>query len=230
MTGIIAAMKTELELIRNKLDNVTEEKHGGLVFYRGSYKGKETVAAICGIGKVYASMCAEAMTLLYAPDVIINTGVAGALSDKLHMLDCTVADKCVQYDMDTSPLGDPVGFVSGISKIYFPADKDLSDRFAECCKKTGKEPVVCTVASGDAFVADTKKKKWISKEFGASVCDMESAAIAHVCTVNGVPFIISRCISDGADDGAKFDFPTMCGMAADISSNAVLEFIERYGG
>ena len=85
MTGIIAAMKTELELIRNKLDNVTEEKHGGLVFYRGSYKGKETVAAICGIGKVYASMCAEAMTLLYAPDVIINTGVAGALSDKLHM-------------------------------------------------------------------------------------------------------------------------------------------------
>ena len=170
------------------------------------------------------------MIISYSPDVIINTGVAGSLSDKLQVLDCAVADKCVQHDMDTSPLGDPVGMVSGVNRVYFETDVSYSDLFRECCRATGKEPVPCTIASGDAFIADTRRKKRIARLFGASVCDMESAAIAHVCYVNGTPCVISRCISDGADDGAMIDFPTMCGKAADISSSATLMFIEKFGG
>lgn len=230
MTGIIAAMKIELDLIRSRLDGVYEEKRGGITFYRGSFCGKEVVCAVCGIGKVFAAMCAEAMIISYSPDVIVNTGVAGAVSDGLHILDCTVADKCVQYDMDTSPLGDPVGMISGINKIYFESDKDGSALLSDCFRELGKEPVTCTAASGDAFVSDMKKKRKINKQFGAGVCDMESASIAHVCFVNGTPFVISRVVSDGADGDAKYDFPEMCGMAADISSKAVLQFIKKYGG
>ena len=230
MIGIIAAMESELRLIKDKLVGVAAETKGGITFYRGTYKNKDVVAAVCGIGKVFAAMCAEAMIISYSPDVIINTGVAGSLSDKLHVLDCAVADKCVQHDMDTSPLGDPVGMISGVNKVFFETDVSYSDLFRDCCRSTGKEPVSCTIASGDAFIADARRKKRIARLFGASVCDMESAAIAHVCYVNGTPCVISRCISDGADDGAKIDFPTMCGKAADISSRATLMFIEKFGG
>jgi adenosylhomocysteine nucleosidase len=120
--------------------------------------------------------------------------------------------------------------ISGINKIYFESDKKASALLSDCFRELGKEPVSCTAASGDAFVSDKKKKKKISKTFGAGVCDMESASIAHVCYVNDTPFVISRVISDGADDDAKYDFPAMCSMAADISSKAVLQFIKKYGG
>ena len=92
MIGLIAAMESELRLIKDKLVGVTAETKGGITFYRGIYKDKDIVAAVCGIGKVFAAMCAEAMIISYSPDVIINTGVAGSLSDKLHVLDCAVAD------------------------------------------------------------------------------------------------------------------------------------------
>lgn len=229
MIGIIAAMQTELDLIKSRLENVKEERHGGVTFYSGEYMGKKAVAAVCGVGKVFAAMCAEAMIMAYRPDIVVNTGVAGSLADSLHILDCTVAENCVQHDMDTSPLGDPVGLVSGINKIYFDADEYGAGLLCECYAELGADPVLCTVASGDVFVADENKKEYIRDTFGASVCDMESAAIAQVCYVNETPFVISRAISDGADGGAKIDFPAMCGIAAQRSSRAVLEFIKRYG-
>ena len=223
--GIIAAMRIELELIKSKLERVTEENAGGITFYHGFYKDNEVVCAVCGVGKVFAAMCAEAMIIKYQPSVIVNTGVAGSLSNDLKQLDCAVAEKCVQYDMDTSALGDPVGMISGINKIYFESDKTYSDILIGCYGKN--RPVFCTVASGDAFVCDSKKKEYIKNAFGASVCDMESAAIAHVCFAADIPFVISRAISDGADDGAAEDFLTVCKKAADISSKAVLKFIEK---
>ena len=226
MIGIIAAMSVELELIKSNLDDIKTEKAGGITFYRGKYSGYDVVCAVCGIGKVFAAMCAEAMIIKYAPSVIVNTGVAGALSDDLKKLDCTVADKCVQYDMDTSPLGDPVGMISGINKVYFVADKKCSDILISCYGKT--KPVYCTIASGDAFVCDKVKKEYIKDAFGAAVCDMESAAIAHVCCVAGTPFVISRAISDGADEDADIDFMTVCEKAAGISSKAVLKFIKKF--
>ncbi len=229
MVGIIAAMQIELDLIKSSLDNVEEEKHGGVTFYKGEYKGRQAVAAVCGIGKVFAALCTEAMILTYSPDIIINTGVAGSLSEGLHILDCTVAERCVQHDMDTSPLGDPVGMISGINRIYFDTDKYGADLLCDCYKSIGVRPVPCTVASGDVFVADEEKKAYIRDTFGASVCEMEGAAIAHVCYVNETPFVISRAISDGADGDAQIDFPVMCKTAAERSSKAVLEFIKRYG-
>lgn len=223
-------MKIELDLIRSELTDQTEETVGGITFIKGFYCGTEVVCTVCGIGKVFAAMCTEAMIVRYAPGLVFNTGVAGALGDGMKILDCTVADKCVQYDMDTSPLGDPVGMISGINKIYFESDPESSAGLAECYRELGKEPLICTAASGDAFVADAKKKKWLRKKFGAGVCDMESAAVAHVCYVNNTPFVISRVVSDGADDGAGYDYPEMCGIAADISSKAVLQYIKKYGG
>ena len=229
MIGIIAAMQVELDLIKNSLDNVKEEKRGGITFYIGKYKDKEVVGAVCGVGKVFAAMCAEAMIMAYGPEIIVNTGVAGSLTDGLHILDCTVAENCVQHDMDTSPLGDPVGLVSGINKVYFETDEYGAGLLCDCYKSIGIEPVLCTVASGDVFVADSGKKEYIRNTFGASVCEMEGASIAQVCFVNGTPFVISRAVSDGADEDAKYDFPTMCKLAAERSCAAVLEFIYRYG-
>ncbi len=228
MIGIIAAMDLELDMIRSKLDNTVTEVAGGITFYRGKYRNNEVACAVCGMGKVFAAMCTEAMIIKYSPKLIINTGVAGSLSGGLKQLDSAVAEKCVQHDMDTSPLGDPVGMISGINKIYFDADKKASEQLIKCYDED-KKPKLCTIATGDVFVSDKDKKKHIVDTFGASVCDMESGAIAHVCFAADTPFVISRVMSDGTEGDAALDYFTLRGIAADMSCTAVLKFIQKYG-
>ena len=84
MIGIIGAMQVEVEHIKAVMTDVETKTISGIEFCRGKISGKDTVAAKCGIGKVFASVCAEAMILRYNPDVIVNIGVAGTLTNELN--------------------------------------------------------------------------------------------------------------------------------------------------
>ena len=54
---------------------------------------------------------------------------------------------------------------------------------------------------------------------------MEGGAIGQVCTVNHVPFLILRAISDGANGDAEMDYPTFLQAAAMKSSEVLREMI-----
>ena len=120
--GIIGAMDVEVNDLVARLENRKSETISGITFHSGVLLGKRVVIAKCGIGKVFAATCAEAMIIKYAPCLIINSGVGGALAKNLTTGDIVIADKLCQHDMDTSPIGDPVGLVSGINKIWFETD------------------------------------------------------------------------------------------------------------
>ncbi|MBQ7010122.1 MAG: 5'-methylthioadenosine/adenosylhomocysteine nucleosidase [Clostridia bacterium] len=225
MTGIIAAMSCEAELILNVMQNKAPRALCGITFWQGKVGGEDVVLATCGVGKVFAAACAVAMIMEFKPDRIINTGVAGAVSSEVNKLDTVVATALVQHDMDTTPLGDDPGLISGINKVFFETDRSLSDElygFVELCGGKAKRGVVAT---GDQFVADNETKKRISTLFGASCADMEGGAIAQVCFVNNVPFAALRTMSDGADGDASGDFAEFCNKAAKISSNVLISYL-----
>ena len=225
--GIIAAMQIEIDGIKEKIESPETVTVSGVDFVCGMIGEKKIIAAKCGIGKVFAALCAQTMILKFAPDCIVNTGVAGGLADGLKVLDVVVARDVVQHDMDTSPVGDPVGLLSGINIINIPCDERISDTLAKCVEAEGINCVAGTVATGDQFVADEGKRQYIKSIFNASACEMEGGAIGHVCYVNEIPFGIIRAISDGGDDDAILDYPTFAKMAADNSVKAVLRFVEN---
>lgn len=226
MIGIICAMKIEADAIRASLGDTKTETVSGVKFTTGTLHGKDIVIAVCGIGKVFAAICTEAMILRYAPTLIINSGVAGTLTDKLSIGDIAIAKDLVQHDMDTSALGDPVGLVSGINKIHFEADEKAIAAFEAAVKEVGANSVVGTIASGDQFMSDTEKKNVIRDRFGAVACEMEGAAIAHVAYVNSVPFAVLRAISDSASGDAQMEYPKFVAMAAARSHAIIDTFIK----
>ena len=79
MIGIIAAMDVEMKSLRSFMTDTKTETVSGITFVSGTLEGKLVVTAVCGIGKVFAAMCAQTMILRYQPECIVNTGVAGAL-------------------------------------------------------------------------------------------------------------------------------------------------------
>ena len=226
LIGIIGAMDIEVDGIVSSMQDVLCEEISGVKFFKGKLFGKDVVVAKCGIGKVFAAICAQTMILKYHPNVIINSGVAGSLEGELGVLDVCVAKKVVQHDMDTSAIGDPKGLISGINVIYIDANEEAVNKLENACKTLSCTYKTGTVASGDKFIAKNEDKAFIKSEFGAIACEMEGASIGHVCYVNGVPFGILRAISDG--EGAEMDYMTFAKIAAEQSIKIVQKFVETY--
>ncbi len=225
--GIIGAMQMEVDNLKEAMENTTTTTVSGVNFVCGTIGDVEVVAAVCGVGKVFAAICAEAMILSFKPDMIINIGVAGTLTKDLSVLDVAVATDVLQHDMDTSAIGDPVGLVSGLNQIYFPADEKMRKLLCDCLKEKGISYVCGPIATGDIFMHDPEHKALVRDRFRAIACEMEGGSIGHVCTVNGVPFAVLRAISDG--DGGALDYQTFAEQAALRSIEVVLEFIARSG-
>ena len=225
MIGIIAAMDVEMKSLRSYMENTETEVISGIRFVRGTLEGKDVVTAVCGIGKVFAALCAQTMILHSQPQAIINTGVAGTLTDALTIGSIAVSSAVVQHDMDTSPLGDPIGLISGINKVELPADRLLSGQLSACAKVMGVKTATGVIASGDQFVASAERKAFIAEHFKAIACEMEGAAVGQVCYVNKVPFCVLRAISDSADGSSHMDYPTFVQMAAEQSVALMRRFM-----
>ncbi len=226
-TGIIGAMSVEVEALKAQIKEPVTETVSGIEFVSGTLYGKDVVIAKCGIGKVFAALCAQTMILRYSVDRIINTGVAGTLCEELGILNVAVATAVVQHDMDTSPLGDPVGLISGINVVEISATDELADDVKKAADALGINCVKGVIASGDQFINDAQKKAWIHDTFNAVACEMEGAAIGHVCYVNGVDFAVIRAISDNASGDADIEYPEMVRRAAAQSADIIKLLLEK---
>ena len=225
--GIIGAMQPEIENLIGMLKKPKMKNVGGQVFYYGTLERKSVAIVKCGIGKVYAAMTAESMILNFAPKLIVNTGVAGSLRSDLRQGDIVVASELCQHDMDTSALGDPKGFVSGVDRVYFPADERARRLLAAA--KNGEYAVrFGVIATGDRFISTEEQKEAIVRDFSASACEMEGGAIAQVAFANRVPFCVIRAISDGADEDARLSYDRFLPVAAARSAALTLELIKKY--
>lgn len=226
--GIIGAMTPEVEAIIASLEKKCCESVSGIDFYTGTIFGKAVAVARCGIGKVFAALCAQTMILKYSPALIVNTGVGGAIGGGLNCGDVVIADRLCQHDMDTSAIGDPKGLVSGINMIYFNADPRAREILLSEAKGLGLSVKSGTIATGDKFIADSMDKHRIAADFSAIVCEMEGCAIAQTAFVNSTPFAVVRAISDSADGEATMDYPTFLSIAAANSTKLTLSLVEKW--
>lgn len=207
MIGILGAMDVEIQGLTARLEQPKERQIGRMRFVEGILHGCEVVIAPCGIGKVNAAACAQAMILAYHPHLMLNVGVGGSLSPDLRYAEIAVARDLVQHDVDTTALGDEYGLVSTVNQVRFPCDERAVGLILEAVAELGIHAQAGTIASGDQFVASRERKDFIVSHFQALCCEMEGGAIAQVCYLNSVPCAVIRSISDNADESSHEDYP-----------------------
>ena len=213
--GIIGAMAVEVELLKEKMENLTVTNHAGMEFYDGKLEGLDAVVVQCGVGKVNAAMCAQILCSVFGVTHLVNTGIAGSLCADLDIGDLVVSKDAMYHDFDCVHFGYEMGRVPGMDTVAFPADEKMigyalaaAEEVNPGHSRTGR------VASGDLFVAEKSAKNRIIEKTGAVCTEMEGAAIAQTAYRNKVPFVILRAISDKADDSAEMDYPTFEAIAA----------------
>ncbi|MCL2564309.1 MAG: 5'-methylthioadenosine/adenosylhomocysteine nucleosidase [Defluviitaleaceae bacterium] len=225
--GIIGALDEEITHLKSKMEILETEKFAGCEFFSGQLHGKDTVLVKCGIGKVNAAVCTQALIDGYGVDCVINTGAAGSMDEKVGIGDVVISTDLVQHDYDTSTFGDEIGAIPRLGMKFFEADEALVTA-AHLSSDKGLKLHKGRIATGDQFIADRDRKDRIKSLFSPLCVEMEGAAIAHACYLNQVPFVVIRSISDNSDGDADISFEKFVHMAAKNSSLIVEEILRNY--
>lgn len=229
MFGIIGAMDEEVAKIKEEMSDVTITSIAGMDFYEGKLNGKDVVVVRSGIGKVNAGMCSQILADRFSVGAIINTGIAGSLRNEINIGDIVLSTDSVQHDVDASGFGYKKGQIPRVDTFSFKADEKLLELAFDC--NTRVNPDIQTfrgrVVSGDQFISDKDKKKWLIDTFDGSCAEMEGAAIAQAAYLNNIPYLVIRAISDKADDSAGVDYAVFEEQAIKHSVRLLLEMVGR---
>ena len=225
--GIMGAMREEIEPILELVDEISGEiDYGKNRYYKAHYYGVELIIAYSKIGKVNSALTASTMIEKFEIDILLFSGVAGAINSNLHIGDLIIATKLCQHDLDITAFGHPYGYVPE-SKIFVESNKTLNEIAKKVATKLNKKLIEGIIATGDQFIADSKKKEWIKETFQADAIEMEGASVGFVCDSLGVPFFVLRAISDSADMDAGFDFDKFLETSAKESAEFLIEMIKE---
>jgi adenosylhomocysteine nucleosidase len=230
MLGIIGAMDEEVARLKEMTEDIQIVYKAGMEFFKGSICGKSVVVVKCGVGKVNAAMCTQMLIDVFDAKAIINTGIAGSLDIDINIGDIVLATDTLEHDMDVTPLGYEVGVIPDIESSIFKTDDNLLSIAKEAAGAAQLSVAVHTgrVVSGDQFISSKEKKEYLVSQFGGRCAEMEGAAIGHVASLNKVPYLVVRSISDKADDSAQMDYPEFAAMAIENGIKFMTEVIKRY--
>jgi adenosylhomocysteine nucleosidase len=148
------------------------------------FLGADDRLYVSGIGKVNAAAATQ-QAIGDGAREIWNVGVAGGFDAAHDVGDCLVIDRAVEYDFDLSEVnGTRVGVHDERTTPYFACADDFAPHLPRA-----------TLATGDRF-GDSDADLATLADLGATVRDMEGAAVAHVCERNGVPCRVLKSLSD----------------------------------
>jgi adenosylhomocysteine nucleosidase len=201
----------------------------GITYYEGELEGKSVVLCKSGVGKVNAAITTQMLIDQFQADQVIFTGVAGAVHPELDIGDIVVSTDCLQHDVDATALGFQPGEIPFAEKWIWEADPELIRLALQAGEKLAGEVRIVSgrVLSGDQFIADRGKVQWFHEHFNAHCTEMEGAAVAQVCAMNSVPFVIVRSMSDKADGSAHVNFLEFTKLASKRSYEIVVGMLQK---
>jgi len=225
--GIIAAMKEEMQQIENIMTEKETKKIFELNFITGKINNTDIVLVEAGIGKVNAARTTQILIDNFNINAIINVGSAGSSNDELEIGDIVIGKRIVQHDFDITAFGHPKGYISNIGQ-YLESDAELIEKMEQVISKmknTEFKIKIGTIASGDIFCTEVKMKEKIREKFNSDAIEMEGAAIAQVCKLDNVPFIVIRSISDSPNGNNNITFDQFLEKASKRCAKIIKEFL-----
>lgn len=208
--AIIGAMDEEVEALWDALVSPTQIPSPlvNLPIFTGRLGDTDVVIARCGIGKVNAALATQFIIDRFKTPFVLNSGIAGGLSSQVRIGDLVLGTTSLQHDVDVSEFGHARGIIPRLATSTFKADPSLLEMATQAAHAVvGSNRVhQGLIASGDQFISSPEEKHKILGFFPEAMCaEMEGAAIAQVASINQVPHLIIRAISDLADSTAPED-------------------------
>jgi adenosylhomocysteine/aminodeoxyfutalosine nucleosidase len=222
----MGAMEEEIAPLLSYFTEVKETNYANNTYYECKLNDLDVVIAYSKIGKVFSTLTASTMIQKFGCDTLLFSDVAGGINPELKIGDLIIANQLSQHDLDITAFGHPFGFVPG-GDVYVKTDPSLNKLAIEVAKENNVKIIEGTIATGDQFVCDEKRKAFIQDTFKADALEMEGASVAIVCDALNVPCLILRAISDTADMDAGFNFDEFLETSAKNSASFLMKIISK---
>lgn len=216
--GLVVAMTKEImPFLERQSGKVEKLSDFPFETYSCEINGKRTVCVKSGVGEVFAAAATQYLITKYSPEIIVNFGVCGSLTDNFDTKEIAIVGGVAYYLFDTSAIdGTKVGQYTGEGDVIMYTDKNLAEKTRKILG--GKTPItIC--ASGDKFVADEGEKKRLREDFNAEICEMESAGVLITARNSNVPCLIIKGVSDGK--GGAEEYLKMVSLASEKCAEIV---------
>lgn len=223
--GILCASDSEVAPFLPIIEECKVSEKAMLKFYEGKINGISVVALFSGVCKVNAAIAAQILIDVYGIDIMINAGTAGGMNPKLEIFDSVISTEVAYHDVASDILTE---FHPWLESVYFKSDQELLDLTHKAIDKIELEGNVYwgRMVTGEVFIEDERRKK-INEQFAPLTVDMETASIAHVCYVNGIPFISIRSITDTAAHSGAEHFEENCEKASIIAKDITVSLLKE---
>jgi adenosylhomocysteine nucleosidase len=231
--GVIGAMHQEIALLLRDMTKINEKtfgkEKGARTYCRGNLYGKDATLVFSRWGKVASASTVTTLIDIADVNLIVFTGVAGAISEDLQIGDVVIGNKLVQHDLDARPLCsryevpqlevdhffvEPEYVALAIRSAERYLGVDLTTEIQSGMIEwnilaefgiTRPKVHAGLIATGDQFIADSVLRDRLKTNLPEALCvEMEGAAVAQVCYERDVPLVVVRTISDKADSHIDF--------------------------
>lgn len=241
-TLVLSAIPHERTAFERRLSTPTSDRLLGLAVTEGALAGRRVVVAEIGIGKVNAASQAALLIDRHRPELVVFTGVAGALDATLEIGDVVIATDVVQHD---AGVAFPDGFrpyQAGHVPFFNPTDAlghapsgAVLERARTAVRQLdlpapvqGRTPRIAfgRILSGDTYVHDPGTRDRLAAELGGCAVEMEGGAVAQVAERMGVDHLVVRAVSDLAGEESGIDFSSFLPAVA-TNAAAVVDAVLR---
>lgn len=240
---VLSALEAERRTLVELLDRPERTRLLDRPVVVGELDGRTVVVADVGIGKVNAAVQTSLLVEHHRPDLILFTGVAGALDPALEVGDVVVATDVVQHDAGVHTEDGFVTYQAGHVPFFNPTDHlghSPSRRLLDMAQASldglelangpaGRPPriVFGRVLSGDQFVDSVSVRDELRTRLGGVAVEMEGGAVAQTVTRFGIDHLIVRAVSDHAGAGSALDFTRFLDQ---VAANSVTVVAAILGG
>ncbi|KMY43683.1 5'-methylthioadenosine nucleosidase [Bacillus sp. FJAT-27916] len=228
--AIIGAMEEEVAVLRENIEESESVVIANTEYTSGKMFGTDVVLLKSGIGKVNAAMGTAVLLEKFKPDFIINTGSAGGYNPELNVGDIVISTEVRHHDVDVTAFGYEYGQVPRLP-VGFVADEKLVELASGIA--AGIEGVQAgkgLIVTGDVFMSDPVRADFVRGQFPElQAVEMEAAAIAQVAYQFGVPFVVTRALSDIAGKESDVSFEQFLDKAARHSAHIAMQMVKALG-
>ena len=221
--GIVCAIDRETRPVLSHLQDQVVSKKAMLEVYEGKIEGIDAAVLSCGVCKVNAAIATQILIDTYDCNVILNGGTAGGIDAQLHVFDTVVTVESAYWDVAENIL---IEYHPNMESIFFQAEEKLLSLVRKAAAGSKEKIVFGRTMTGEMFI-DQEKRHEIKARFQPLTVDMETAAIAHVCYVNEVPFVAVRTISDTEEESGEGNFEQNCNRASERSAEFIREILKE---
>jgi futalosine hydrolase len=189
---LVAATELEVKLLTNDCEMI-HAYSDHLKTYRFGKINFDIL--LSGIGLTFTTFSLTHTLMSYSYSLVINTGIAGTLSEQLKVGDvvCVVEEEFGDLGIESES-----GFLTLFDSGFLHADEfPFENRMlkADGAEIAGSLPKVRGITTNISHSRDSTISK-IKSQFSSSVESMEGAAVFYVCRYLGVPCVQIRAISN----------------------------------